>query len=162
MPLSATDKFIATLGIDPKPVREAYFEWMAPYQGACKTLNDGLYDMQQRMMGKEPIEVRIRDAFYRFDGDGNGHVDADELKLALGALGLNVNAEQAEAILAKYDDDGNETLELEEFATLVVEFEEITKVKVEDATLDSDPTKQSEREARASPRQCRQRRKGPH
>jgi len=138
MPLSNVDRALANLGVDPRPVREKYEELIQPVSELSKKAGDYWYDFTTRMQGKEPVEVRVRDAFYRFDGDGNGHVDADELKLALGALGFNVDIAASEAILAHYDDDGNETLELEEFNVLVLAFEKISNVRVEDARLEEE------------------------
>jgi hypothetical protein len=138
MPLSAVDKCIANVGINPRPVRQQWELLMEPVNAAIKTLTDIGHDISARVQGKDPVEPRVRDAFFRFDGDGNGHVDADELKLALGALGFNVDIVAAEAILNHYDDDGNETLELEEFNHMVLAFEKVSKVRVEDARLEDD------------------------
>jgi len=136
MPLSPVDKCLANLGINPRPVREKYETMLDPVMTGFKMTTDFVYDWTTRCQGKEPVEARIRDAFYRFDGDGNGHVDSDELKLALGALGFNVDINSAEQILNHYDDDGNETLELEEFAIMVIAFEKISKVRVEEAQIE--------------------------
>ena len=120
MPLSAVDKCIASLGVNPRPIRKQYEQMMIPVEKMTKMLENVAYMVRCRLQGKEPVEERVRDAFFRFDGDGNGHVDADELKLALGALGFNVDIAAAEGILNHYDDDGNETLELEEFNEMVL------------------------------------------
>lgn len=151
MPLSAVDKCLANLGINPRPVREQYERMMEPVEDFMKSVSDNWYIISTSLQGKTPVEIRVRDAFYRFDGDGNGHVDVDELRLALQALGFNVSVEASEKILEHYDDDGNETLELEEFNVLVLAFEKISKVRVEDAHLDDDDHKHdSLREMRMS------------
>ena len=58
------------------------------------------------------IEPNVEAAFKNFDGDGNGAIDVVELRSALEALGLPCGESQTAAILAKFDDDGNLTLEL--------------------------------------------------
>lgn len=141
MPLSAVDKCIASLGVNPRPIRKQYEQMMIPVEKMTKMLENVAYVVRCRLQGKEPVEERVRDAFFRFDGDGNGHVDADELKLALGALGFNVDIAAAEGILNHYDDDGNETLELEEFNEMVLAFEKVSKVRVEDAHLEDEKSK---------------------
>ena len=68
------------------------------------------------------IDADVRGAFQRFDGDGDGHVDVEELKQALEFLGLPCSDAQTAAIMKKFDDDGNATLEIEEFQQLVTYF----------------------------------------
>jgi len=129
------EKFIACLGINPKPVRAAVERVYAPIDVWVEDIANRLYDFQRQMQKKEPIDLRIRKAFERFDGDANGHVDTLELKLALSALGLKVTMEQSQMILSKYDANGNGTLEIEEFSQLVSDFENALPVNVDTAEL---------------------------
>ena len=62
--------------------------------------------------------VNMRAAFNNFDNDGDGHIDVSELHTALEALGLPCGEAQTAAVLAKFDNDGNLTLEVEEFQKL--------------------------------------------
>ena len=50
-------------------------------------------------------------AFTRFDQDASGGIDASELHRALNELGVPLGAENAAALLAKYDTDGSGVLE---------------------------------------------------
>lgn len=148
MPLSPLERCIASVGINPRPFREHIAKIVDPLQKCWKATSDVCYDLGERVQGREPVPVRIRDAFYRFDGDGNGHVDSLELKLALGNLGFRLDHEQATSILQRYDDDNNETLELEEFHKLVKDFEGIGSKKVEEATLEDNDDSFKQQQAR--------------
>ena len=57
--------------------------------------------------------------FRKFDADGNGSIDARELRKAANALGVKTDSAQAAQMLAKYDDDGNLKLSYSEFAILI-------------------------------------------
>ena len=63
--------------------------------------------------------VRDLKVFTQFDRDGSGTISAAELRLALRALGTNVDNELAAIILAKYDRDRSGVIELHEFSHLV-------------------------------------------
>lgn len=53
--------------------------------------------------------------------DGNGHLDTEEVMEALKALNVDADMERSQAILDKYDDDKNGTLELDEFHNMCLE-----------------------------------------
>ena len=57
-----------------------------------------------------------------FDTDGSGDIDASELKAALKYLGMDATAEQARAVLSRYDTNkADARLDLAEFAKLVAD-----------------------------------------
>lgn len=57
----------------------------------------------------------------RYDEDGSGGIDADELYTALDELGLPVEIEEAARLVTKYDSNNSGTLEISEFLELVSE-----------------------------------------
>ena len=61
----------------------------------------------------------VREAFARFDANRSGRLDHTELRAALRAFGLDVDSQQATAILQQYDADGNGLLDVDEFGSLV-------------------------------------------
>jgi hypothetical protein len=75
------------------------------------------------------VDAKVLEVFNRFDNDGNGHIDEEELGEALRAFNLNVNDEQAKKVLVQYDDDCNGTIEIEEFANLVNHFSKFTTLR---------------------------------
>jgi hypothetical protein len=60
--------------------------------------------------------LAYRIAFDKFDEDKSGSIDAIELQGALHHMGLDVPDEGIETLLARYDEDGNGSLDFEEFA----------------------------------------------
>ena len=61
----------------------------------------------------------VGDTFERFDADGDGEMNAVELRAALNALDLRTDEAQAVAVLQKYDADRSQRIEMGEFRTLV-------------------------------------------
>jgi hypothetical protein len=69
----------------------------------------------------EEQEKEIRDAFALFDSDGSGAIDANELKIAMDALGFDIYEEEARKLIADIDADGSGTIELPEFMVMMRE-----------------------------------------
>jgi len=63
--------------------------------------------------------VRSLQTFQRYDVDGSGAIDIDELRPALRKLGLATSSASNAAILQRYDSDQSGQIELAEFAVLV-------------------------------------------
>ena len=80
-------------------------------------------DWQNKWTEMFPEQIRVdsdvRKAFESFDVDGDGHISYSELKEALTALGFTVSNQQTQAVLAKFDGDGNSELEVTEFQQLI-------------------------------------------
>lgn len=71
-------------------------------------------------VGKAPPgDAAIRTAFDEFDLDGSGDIDAQELRSALMALGMETSQENAELVLSRYDTDLSGSIEFAEFEKLV-------------------------------------------
>ena len=72
------------------------------------------------LTGAAPPSESVKKAFETFDRNGNGSLDADELRGALAFFGLNTSAANTREMLARYDTslrDGK--LDLNEFTRLV-------------------------------------------
>ena len=134
-PLTPLERCISSLGVYPRPVIAGLEEFFQPAANAVKAVKDRAWDLKFLAQGQKIVPARVRDAFFLFDGDGNGHVDYEELRLALNALGFDVNFEQSNLILQHYDTDNNGTLELDEFDHLVAAFEKVSIKKIEEAKL---------------------------
>ncbi|KAJ9528275.1 hypothetical protein QJQ45_014248 [Haematococcus lacustris] len=62
----------------------------------------------------------IRQAFELFDSDGSGGIDAQEMRVAMRALGYTVTKEQVEEMVAGMDKDGGGSIEYGEFLSLML------------------------------------------
>merc|ERR1719199_1625322 len=60
-----------------------------------------------------------RAAFEEFDTNKSGKLEYHDLRRCLAAIGIDTSSRGAAAVLARYDQDGNGLLELDEFAYLV-------------------------------------------
>ena len=66
-------------------------------------------------------DAKVAMAFRRFDRDGNGALDAAELKEALSFLGVDADSSQVTAVMRRYDADRSGTIELPEFRRLLAD-----------------------------------------
>jgi len=67
-----------------------------------------------------PDEVNdMRRAYQAFDVNGDGHIDAQELKSVLDNLGERISADALNKMIDEVDTDGNHTVEWEEFCKMM-------------------------------------------
>ena len=62
---------------------------------------------------------QFREAFELFDTDQSGTIDGTELKFCMQALGFDPSPGEIKDMLMKIDQDGNGTVEFEEFVDLL-------------------------------------------
>jgi hypothetical protein len=75
------------------------------------------FDIQKMTAALTDIQVaELRKAFAIFDGDGNGKIDAQELRNLLVAMGNDATEEDAQNLMKLVDLDGSGTIEFDEFA----------------------------------------------
>ena len=60
----------------------------------------------------------VRAAFAQFDRDGNGNLDAGEIRQALANLGIVATRAEAVAVLTKYDIDRSGGIDVTEFTKI--------------------------------------------
>mmetsp|Transcript_58024 Transcript_58024/g.115069 ORF Transcript_58024/g.115069 Transcript_58024/m.115069 type:complete len:309 (+) Transcript_58024:74-1000(+) len=71
----------------------------------------GFSSTEKFLTNKELMEI-----FKKFDTSGDGQLDAEELKVALRvALGIDLSADDCEAMISQYDKDGTRTVDFDEF-----------------------------------------------
>ena len=63
-------------------------------------------------------EAKLRKAFAVFDRDGDGNLDADELKAVLMRGNSPFTEQDVEALIKEFDTDGNGVIDFDEFAPL--------------------------------------------
>ena len=92
---------------------------------------DGARELLERALATDDASLEsqlatesVGNVFRRFDVDGSGKIDREELMKALNALGLSSDAAATAAVMAKWDEDGDGLLELPEFRGLVHELRE--------------------------------------
>ena len=78
-----------------------------------------------RDLDEEDHEVALREAFKMFDRDGNGFIDADELRLCMMNLGEKLTLEEVEEMIREVDVDfdGRMNYEGKEFTVYITKFE---------------------------------------
>ena len=108
------------LGIDvPQATLETCLSRYGPRVQASGRLE--LAEFRALIEQLRPLD-EVLTIFTRVDLDRSGDIDASELHLGMHLLGLSEgDTPQAKALLARFDADGNEKLELAEFRTLVAE-----------------------------------------
>ena len=67
----------------------------------------------------EEQKQEIKEAFDLFDTEGQGRIDAKELKVAMSALGFNPKKEEIRKYLSDYDREGTGTIEYQDFLDLM-------------------------------------------
>ncbi|VDP17691.1 unnamed protein product [Soboliphyme baturini] len=75
-----------------------------------------------------------RQVFSMFDTDGSGAIGREELKIAMGKLGLTTKPDELENLIAEVDQDGNGEIDFGEFCNVMrkitakkVTFDEVVK-----------------------------------
>ena len=90
------------------------------------TNGDGTIDFDEfcEMMLKQSKDidqtVEIREAFKIFDRDGNGYIDAKELKDVVTRMGECLTAEEADEFLREADTNEDGKLDYNEFLTMLM------------------------------------------
>merc|ERR1711871_852061 len=80
---------------------------------------------QAAMVKKKEVMItdeqmaEFKEAFELFDTDKSGSIDASELDFAMRALGFEPTGQEVADMLSKTDEDGNGTVQYEEFVDLV-------------------------------------------
>ena len=74
---------------------------------------------------QEPPPEHVRELFRRFDANGDGVLEATEIRAVAAHMGVDLASEDAEALLAQYDADKSGAVDLAELASIIVELEEL-------------------------------------
>ncbi|XP_068673336.1 uncharacterized protein [Montipora foliosa] len=102
------------------------------------------FDEFSNMMGKletrrkEEAEESLREAFMKFDRDGNGYISPDELLYVVCNSGERLSREEAEELISMFDKNADGQLSWEEF----VEFFKCDKEAPEDTIPEEDSTEE--------------------
>jgi len=85
----------------------------------CETLRQHrVQEVQDHIDQHNDHVLAYRIVFDKFDEDGSGSMDKEELKAALYHMGLDVPEDEAGSMLQRFDTDDNGSLDFEEFAKL--------------------------------------------
>ena len=104
----------------PKP-KSLPVEMASLTKNRNRSLNES-YIVPTAMMARfTPGEINeLKQHFRAFDTDNNGSIDADELRTVVNNLGENISRVKLMALINEVDIDGNQTIEFNEFLTLMV------------------------------------------
>jgi calmodulin len=75
--------------------------------------------LMARKMKSSDSEEDIREAFKVFDKDGNGFIDASELKHVMTNLGEKLTEEEVNEMIKEADTDGDGQINYEEFVKMM-------------------------------------------
>lgn len=65
-------------------------------------------------------ESDLREAFKVFDKDGNGTINAEELRLTMRNIGVNLTDEELDLMMKEADEDGNGVIDFQEFGRVIL------------------------------------------
>lgn len=80
---------------------------------ACVWFCGAMADAGKKELSEEEVEV-LREVFAKFDADGGGSIDEEELGVAMKALGAPVSATELSALVKEIDEDGNGEIDFDE------------------------------------------------
>jgi len=76
--------------------------------------------MMSRKLTSSDAEEEIKEAFRVFDKDGNGYINATELRHIMLNLGERLTLEEVDEMIKEADTDGDGTINYEEFVKLLL------------------------------------------
>eukprot|EP00658_Telonema_sp_P-2_P007190 TRINITY_DN1267_c0_g1_i12.p1 TRINITY_DN1267_c0_g1~~TRINITY_DN1267_c0_g1_i12.p1 ORF type:complete len:197 (-),score=99.90 TRINITY_DN1267_c0_g1_i12:297-854(-) len=89
------------------------------YQRRVRGLNSSTMVKKRQVQISEDDMRQFKEAFELFDTDQSGTIDGSELKFCMQALGFDPSPYEIKEMLEKIDQDGNATVEFEEFVDLL-------------------------------------------
>ena len=89
---------------------------------SARTIAEHDYNAPQN---QEPPPAKVLEIFKRFDVNGDGVLDATEVRAAVAHLGLALESDDAEALLTLHDTDKSGAIDLAELAAIVADLEEL-------------------------------------
>lgn len=67
----------------------------------------------------DPRVHHLHETFRYLDGDGDGKISSDELRVFLASMGDNMSSDEARGVISDHDSDGDDLLDLGDFVRLV-------------------------------------------
>uniref|UniRef100_A0A7S4L8K0 EF-hand domain-containing protein n=1 Tax=Guillardia theta TaxID=55529 RepID=A0A7S4L8K0_GUITH len=101
---------------------QAIFESGSSNTPSCWEL---LQNAMRKKVGKTrdllEFAIKVRSIFDGFDDDGSGQISAEELRKALRSLGVNVSVKEMNLLMKRFDHNGDQCIDFQEFEDMVKE-----------------------------------------
>ena len=101
---------------------QAIFESGSSNTPSCWEL---LQNAMRKKVGKTrdllEFAIKVRSIFDGFDDDGSGQISAEELRKALRSLGVNVSMKEMNLLMKRFDQNGDQCIDFQEFEDMVKE-----------------------------------------
>ena len=76
--------------------------------------------LAKKLGGEDDIEEKVNQAFKIYDRDSNGEIAEDDLRRVMLNLSDKLTLEEREEMIREADDDGNGTIDYEEFVKMLI------------------------------------------
>ncbi|XP_052271953.1 neo-calmodulin-like [Dreissena polymorpha] len=113
-------RVLRAMGLNPTEIEiQEMIDDVDPEDTGCLDFDSFLNIVASRKFDDEDHEDALKEAFRMFDKDGNGYIDAEELRVCMMNLGEKLTLEEVEEMIREVDIDFDGRMNYEEFVQLM-------------------------------------------